>query len=462
MSFLVNRMEKKNVGTHQLICPNCGTPFEIDERGYADILKQVRNQEYDRDLKLQREAMEAEKASEINLVKTRSEMIRMELEKTKDEQIQKLKNSLETTKAEAESAAKLAASETEQKYSSLVHEKESEITRLNGMLNAAKTAQDLAVANANGAAQEQLSKQQEIITALKAKAEMAETQSKLHEQEIIARYESQLKDKEELVEYYRDLKARQSTKMIGETLEQHCEAAFNQVRAIGFQNAYFEKDNEISASGSKGDFIFRDYDENGMEYVSIMMEMKNENETTATKHKNTDFLKELDKDRREKGCEYAVLVTMLEADNDFYNNGIVDMSHIYPKMYVIRPQFLIPFITIIRNAARNSISYKRELEIQKAQNIDVTNFEAKLLDFKDKFGRNYNLASDRFSKAIEEIDKTIDHLQKVKDNLLSSENNFRLANNKLEDLTIKKLTRGNKTMQALFADADDYQSDTSK
>lgn len=268
----------------------------------------------------------------------------------------------------------------------------------------------------------------------------------------MARYEGQLKDKDALVEYYRDLKARQSTKMIGETLEQHCEAAFNQVRAIGFQNAYFEKDNEVSASGSKGDFIFRDYDENGMEYVSIMMEMKNENETTASKHKNTDFLKELDKDRREKGCEYAVLVTMLEADNEFYNNGIVDMSHVYPKMYVIRPQFLIPFITIIRNAARSSIAYKRELEEQKAQNIDVTNFEAKLLDFKDKFSRNYTLASDRFSKAIDEIDKTIDHLQKVKDNLLSSENNLRLANNKLDDLTIKRLTRGNKTMQQMFAD----------
>ena len=292
-----------------------------------------------------------------------------------------------------------------------------------------------------------------MVSDLKAKNEMAEAQAKLHEQELVARYEGQLKDKDELVEYYRDLKARQSTKMIGETLEQHCEAAFNQVRAVGFQNAYFEKDNEVSASGSKGDFIFRDYDENGMEYVSIMMEMKNENETTASKHKNADFLKELDKDRREKGCEYAVLVTMLEADNDYYNTGIVDMSHKYPKMYVIRPQFLIPFITIIRNAARSSIAYKRELEEQKAQNIDVTNFEAKLLDFKDKFSRNYTLASDRFSKAIDEIDKTIDHLQKVKDNLLSSENNLRLANNKLDDLTIKRLTRGNKTMQQMFADA---------
>ena len=283
--------------------------------------------------------------------------------------------------------------------------------------------------------------------------ERYEAECQLQEKAVKERYEIQLKDKDEMIEYYRDLKAKQSTKMVGETLEQHCEVSFNQVRAIGFQNAYFEKDNEVSKSGSKGDYIFRDYDENGLEYISIMFEMKNENETTATKHKNADFLKELDKDRREKGCEYAVLVTLLEGDNDYYNTGIVDMSHRYPKMYVIRPQFFIQIITILRNAAMNSLQYKRELETMRNQNLDITHFEEKLLDFKDKFGRNYTLASDRFQKAIDEIDKTIDHLQKVKDNLLASENNLRLANNKLDDLTIKKLTWKNPTMQEKFAEA---------
>ena len=295
--------------------------------------------------------------------------------------------------------------------------------------------------------EEQLKQQEQ------AMKERYEAEQKLQEQAVKERYEIQLKDKEEMIEYYRDLKAKQSTKMVGETLEQHCEVSFNQVRAIGFQNAYFEKDNEVSKSGSKGDYIFRDYDENGLEYISIMFEMKNENETTATKHKNADFLKELDKDRKEKGCEYAVLVTLLEADNDFYNTGIVDMSHKYPKMYVIRPQFFIQTITILRNAAMNSLQYKRELEAVRNQNLDITRFEEKLLDFKDKFGRNYTLASDRFQKAIDEIDKTIDHLQKVKDNLLASENNLRLANNKLDDLTIKKLTWKNPTMQEKFAEA---------
>lgn len=389
---------------YTFICPHCGKAVEVDENGYAAIIKQIRDDVFQADLEEQKRVMETERDKAVELAKTQAAMEFREKEHELDSQMQNLRSDLKAARENAETAAKLSASEAEQKYGAILSEKELEI-------------------------------------------------AKLHEQELVARYEGQLKDKDELVEYYRDLKARQSTKMIGETLEQHCEAAFNQVRAVGFQNAYFEKDNEVSASGSKGDFIFRDYDENGMEYVSIMMEMKNENETTASKHKNADFLKELDKDRREKGCEYAVLVTMLEADNDYYNTGIVDMSHKYPKMYVIRPQFLIPFITIIRNAARSSIAYKRELEEQKAQNIDVTNFEAKLLDFKDKFSRNYTLASDRFSKAIDEIDKTIDHLQKVKDNLLSSENNLRLANNKLDDLTIKRLTRGNKTMQQMFADA---------
>lgn len=438
---------------YQFICPHCGKPVELDENGYAQIVRQIRDDTFQADLDAQKHAMDADKAAAVELAKTQAAMKFKEKEHQMDAKVQNLQNELRVMQEKAESAAKISAGETEQKYHAILSEKEAEIVKLQEQVHSAQTNTELAVAKAEAAANEQLAKQQEVVAELRTKSEMAEAQAKLHEQELIARYEERLKDTEEMVAYYRDLKTRQSTKMIGETLEQHCEAAFNQVRAIGFQNAYFEKDNEVSSSGSKGDFIFRDFDESGMEYVSIMLEMKNENETTATKHKNTDFLKELDKDRREKGCEYAVLVTMLEADNEFYNNGIVDMSHIYPKMYVIRPQFLIPFITIIRNAAQNSITYKRELEEQKAQNIDVTHFEEKLVDFKDKFGRNYSLASDRFLKAVDEIDKTIDHLQKVKDNLLSSENNLRLANRKLEDLTVKRLTRGNKTMQKLFVEA---------
>lgn len=438
---------------YTFICPHCGKTIGINENDYANIIQQIRDEAFQKELEEQKLTFEKDKRAAVELAKTQAAMEFNEKEHKLNSKLQALESDLATAKNAAETAAKLSANETEQRYSAILSEKDLEIAKLNEKISAAKTDTELAVAKAEADANNRFTKQQEVVADLKAKNEMAETQAKLHEQELIARYENQLKDKDELVAYYRDLKAKQSTKMIGESLEQHCEASFNQVRAIGFQNAYFEKDNEVSASGSKGDFIFRDYDENGMEYVSIMMEMKNENETTVSKHKNTDFLKELDKDRREKGCEYAVLVTMLEADNDFYNNGIVDMSHMYPKMYVIRPQFLIPFITIIRNAARTSIEYKRELEEQKAQNIDVTNFEAKLVDFKDRFSKNYMLASDRFSKAIDEIDKTIDHLQKVKDNLLSSENNLRLANNKLDDLSVKRLTRENKTMQKMFADA---------
>lgn len=404
-------MEKK------LVCPNCGEPFEIDEKGYAAIAKQVRDKEFKEELTRQQASLEAEKRT----------------------------------------ALELAKSQTAETYEKQLAAKEAEILKLKAQGEQAGKQQELAVARAEAALKEQLQaqiqRQQVELTELRAQAELTKKQAELEEKAVKERYEIQLKDKDEMIEYYRDLKAKQSTKMVGETLEQHCEVSFNQVRAIGFQNAYFEKDNEVSKSGSKGDYIFRDYDENGLEYISIMFEMKNENETTATKHKNADFLKELDKDRREKGCEYAVLVTLLEADNDYYNTGIVDMSHKYPKMYVIRPQFFIQIITILRNAAMNSLQYKRELETMRNQNLDITHFEEKLLDFKDKFGRNYTLASDRFQKAIDEIDKTIDHLQKVKDNLLASENNLRLANNKLDDLTIKKLTWKNPTMQEKFAEA---------
>ena len=271
------------------------------------------------------------------------------------------------------------------------------------------------------------------------------------EKSLNERYSDELKRKDDEIAYYKDFKARQSTKMVGESLEQHCEAEFNKLRATAFKNAYFEKDNDAK-SGSKGDFIYREFDDNGTEFISIMFEMKNEMDTTATKHKNEDFFKELDKDRREKNCEYAVLVSLLEADNEYYNAGIADVSYKFPKMYTVRPQFFIPIITVLRNAALNSLQYRAELELIRNQNIDITHFEEDINDFKDKFSRNFRLASDKFKKAIEEIDKTIDHLQKTKDALLSSENNLRLANNKAEELTIKKLTKNNPTMTQKFSE----------
>jgi hypothetical protein len=286
--------------------------------------------------------------------------------------------------------------------------------------------------------------------------DLAKKEQLLKEQNIKETHAAELKLKDEQIAYYKDFKAKQSTKMVGESLEQHCEIEFNKLRATGFQNAYFEKDND-ARSGSKGDFIFREYSPDGVEFISIMFEMKNQNETTATKHKNEDFFKELDKDRREKNCEYAVLVSLLEEDSELYNSGIVDVSYKYEKMYVIRPQFFIPLITLLRNAALNSIQYREQLAVIKNQNIDITHFEEEMNDFKDKFGRNYRLASEKFQKAIDEIDKTIDHLQKTKDALLSSENNLRLANNKAEELSIKRLTKNNPTMQQKFAELKAYE-----
>lgn len=492
-------MEKK------LVCPNCGEPFEIDEKGYAAIAKQVRDREFKEELSRQQASFESEKKTVLELAKAQTAENYEKQLAAREAEILKLKAQSEQAGKAQELAVTKAEAAIKEQLQEQLRSQQKELTELKAQAELAKTQAELAGKQA--AKQEQtlresydvrlkqqqenygmqlkqqresyavqleqqkenygaqLKQQQDSMAELKARyeeqlkqqeqamKERYEAEQKLQEQAVKERYEIQLKDKEEMIEYYRDLKAKQSTKMVGETLEQHCEVSFNQVRAIGFQNAYFEKDNEVSKSGSKGDYIFRDYDENGLEYISIMFEMKNENETTATKHKNADFLKELDKDRKEKGCEYAVLVTLLEADNDFYNTGIVDMSHKYPKMYVIRPQFFIQIITILRNAAMNSLQYKRELEAVRNQNLDITHFEEKLLDFKDKFGRNYTLASDRFQKAIDEIDKTIDHLQKVKDNLLASENNLRLANNKLDDLTIKKLTWKNPTMQEKFAEA---------
>ena len=452
-------MEKK------LVCPNCGEPFEIDEKGYAAIAKQVRDKEFKEELTRQQASLEAEKRTALELAKSRTAETYEKQLAAKEAEILKLKARSEQAEKQQELAVARAEAALKEQLEEKIQRQQAELTELKAQTELTKKQAELAekqVAQQEKTLREsldaQLKQQRESYEAQLKQQEQSmkeryEAERQLQEKAVKERYEIQLKDKDEMIEYYRDLKAKQSTKMVGETLEQHCEVSFNQVRAIGFQNAYFEKDNEISKSGSKGDYIFRDYDENGLEYISIMFEMKNENETTATKHKNADFLKELDKDRREKGCEYAVLVTLLEGDNDYYNTGIVDMSHRYPKMYVIRPQFFIQIITILRNAAMNSLQYKRELETMRNQNLDITRFEEKLLDFKDKFGRNYTLASDRFQKAIDEIDKTIDHLQKVKDNLLASENNLRLANNKLDDLTIKKLTWKNPTMQEKFAEA---------
>ena len=314
----------------------------------------------------------------------------------------------------------------------------------------------LAVQKAVSAKEQELAHKEMQIARLEGDLKASEKEYLFKEKNLIDGYENKLKDKDEQIAYYKDFKARQSTKMIGESLEQHCSIEFNRLRATAFPRAYFEKDND-ARTGSKGDFIFKDCDEDGLEYISIMFEMKNEADTTATKHKNEDFFKELDKDRKEKGCEYAVLVTLLEADNELYNSGIVDVSYKYPKMYVIRPQFFIPMITLLRNASLNSLQYKKELATIKNQNIDIAHFEADMNDFKEKFGRNYRLASEKFKKAIEEIDKTIEHLQKTKDALLSSENNLRLANNKAEDLSIKRLTRNNPTMAAKFAELESRQ-----
>ena len=312
----------------------------------------------------------------------------------------------------------------------------------------------LAVSEAVQEKEKEIAESREQIYVLTGRIETGEKESQLREKSLKESYEEKLKMKDEQIAYYRDFKARMSTKMIGESLEQHCEMEFNRLRATGFQNAYFEKDND-ARTGSKGDYIYRESDEEGTEFISIMFEMKNEADATATKKKNEDFFKELDKDRREKNCEYAVLVTLLEAESDLYNSGIVDVSHRYPKMYVIRPQFFIPMITLLRNAAMNSLQYRKELEVIRNQNIDISHFEEDMNDFKDKFARNYRLASEKFQKAIQEIDKTIDHLQKTKEALLSSENNLRLANDKAENLTIKRLTKNNPTMREKFAELEE-------
>jgi hypothetical protein len=389
---------------HEIICPHCSKAFKIDEAGYADILKQVRDGEFEQQLHERLELAEQEKRNAVALAEAKLVNASQQAAAAKDSEIQALKSKLEA----------------------------------GGM------AQQLAIAQALASVEKERD-------ALKGGLERAQLEKALAEKSLKDKYETQLKDRDDAIERLRDMKARLSTKMVGETLEQHCETEFNRIRATAFPRAYFEKDND-ARSGSKGDFIFRDADEAGTEIVSIMFEMKNENDLTASKSKNEDFLKELDKDRNEKGCEYAVMVSLLEPDNEFYNTGIVDMFHRFPKMYIVRPQFFIPIITLLRNAAMNSMKYKTELALVKAQSVDITNFENELETFKSAFARNYDLASQRFQKAIEEIDKSIDHLQKTKEALLGTDRNLRLANDKAQDVTIKKLTKGNPTMAAKFAE----------
>ena len=425
---------------NEIICPNCKKAFKVDEAGFADILKQVRDHQFEEELQTRLNLAEKEKESAVKLAEAN---IRNSLQ----EQLTKKDNDLAKLKAQNE----LSLSEK-------LNKKDNEITQLKAKIDNIETETKLAV---NEAVQKVEKERDNLANDLKTK----ELEKQNLENSLKQQYSTELQNKDVIIKYkddeiarVKDMKLKLSTKMLGETLEQHCETEFNKLRATAFQRAYFEKDND-SRSGSKGDFIYKETDEFGNEIISIMFEMKNEGAETATKKKNDDFLKELDKDRTEKKCEYAILVSLLEADSELYNTGIVDVSHRYSKMYVVRPQFFIQIITLLRNAAMNSMQYKSELALVRSQNIDITNFEEKLNKFKDGFARNYDLASRKFKDAIDGIDKTIKELQKTKEALLSSENNLRLANEKTDDLTIKKLTHGNPTMKAKFDELTDKKSE---
>lgn len=426
----------------EIKCPKCGEVFQVDESGYAAIVKQVRDKEFEKEVSAHEKQFIAEKESAIKLAKAETEKAFFETLNKKELQISELQSKLS---AENDSK-KLAVKEVSA-------EKDAEILRLKAQIDSCEKDKELAVGKVINEKDKELAEKDSCIVKLTGRLETTEKENQLKEQSLKEQYEEKLRFKDEEIAHYKDFKSKLSTKMIGESLEQHCEIEFNRLRPTGFKNAYFEKDNDAK-TGSKGDYIYRESDENGLEFISIMFEMKNEMDSTSTKKKNEDFLKELDKDRREKNCEYAVLVSLLEPDSELYNTGIVDMSHRYPKMYVIRPQFFIPMITILRNASLNSLQYKQELAVIRNQNIDISHFEEDMNDFKTKFAKNYELASKKFKLAIDEIDKTIDHLQKTKDALLSSENNLRLANNKAEDLSIKRLTRNNPTMAAKFKELE--------
>ena len=422
---------------NEIKCPKCGTVFTISETDYENIVKQIRDEEFTKEIKNREEMYAKEKENALKLAEVNFENTLQESLNKKEIEINELKNELKIKEEKTKN-------DLEKTYTDELNKKELEISELKSKIKIKDTEMELAINKATNEKDKE-------IDALNNKLVINNQEYLIKEKSLKESYEEKIKNKDEQIAYYKDFKARQSTKMIGESLEQHCNTEFNKLRPL-FKNAYFEKDNDIK-TGSKGDFIYRDYDDEKVEIVSIMFEMKNEGDTTATKHKNEDFFKELDKDRKEKGCEYAVLVSLLEIDNEYYNSGIVDVSHKYEKMYVIRPQFFIPLITLIRSSALKALNYKKELEVIKNQNIDISHFEDNMNKFKEGFGRNYRLASERFKKAIEEIDKTINMLQKTKEDLLNSENNLRLANDKASELTIKKLTNNNPTMTRLFADA---------
>ena len=451
----------------EIKCPNCGEVFQVDESGYAQIVQQVRDKEFEKELERREKElaqknendltiarMEQEKSHNEELSKKNNELVE------KDRLIEQLKSQIAGNETEKKLAINEAVQKKEKESDSTISkkneelaEKEREIEHLKAQLEKADTEKKLAVSEAVQSKEKELSDKVTEITELKGQLSSKETESQLKEKSLKEQYEDKLKLKDEQIEYYKDFKARQSTKMVGESLEQHCLTQLNSIRMTAFPTAYFEKDNDAK-TGSKGDFIFRESSADGTEFISIMFEMKNEMDETATKHKNEDFFKELDKDRREKGCEYAVLVSLLEIDNELYNNGIVDVSYRYEKMYVIRPQFFIPMITLLRNAALNSLKYQQELQIVKNQQLDILHFEENMKVFKDGFTRNYELASRKFQDAIDDIDKTIKALEKTKADLLSSERNLRLANDKAQDLSIKKLTKNAPSVRAMFNDIE--------
>jgi len=442
---------------YEIICPQCTKAFKVDEAGYADILKQVRDSEFEQQLHERLELAEKDKLKEVELAKSNIRNDMQVVAAAKDAEIKELEAKLNAGEITSKLAVTEALRVVEKERDVLANELErakqdnqSALKLAEAKLSNSEIAQKLAITEA-------LSKVEKERDELKNGLKQVELEKQLAEKLLKDKYETQIKDRDDAIERLRDMKVRLSTKMVGETLEQHCETEFNRIRATAFPNAYFEKDNNANA-GSKGDFIFRDSDNAGTEIVSIMFEMKNESDTTTTKKKNEDFLKELDKDRTEKSCEYAVLVSLLEPDSEFYNSGIVDMFHRYPKMYVVRPQFFIPIITLLRNAAMKSLEYKTELALIRSQNIDITNFENDLDIFKTAFAKNYDFASKKFKTAIDEIDKSIDHLQKTKEALLGTDRSLRIANDKAQDVTIKKLTRKNPTMAAKFEELDNKDS----
>ncbi|MGN0052270.1 MAG: DUF2130 domain-containing protein [Prevotella sp.] len=431
----------------ELKCPKCGNVFQVDEADYASIVSQVKNAEFEAEIQRRLAEMNKRLTAEQQLATSRTEQsFQAQLSKKdlllgeKDTEIERLKMQLQNIESKKQSELTLALAEKDQT-----------IAQLNSTIAQNNDKLQLAVMEERNKARQSMQKKETELSQLRTALELEKREAQIHESALVKRHEDELRMKQEQVDYYKDLKTRMSTKMVGETLEQHCSIEFEQYIRPMMPNAYFDKDND-AADGTKGDFIFRD-SEDGTEYISIMFEMKNEMDTTATKHKNDDFLKKLDEDRRKKGCEFAVLVSLLEADNDLYNNGIVNKSHLYPKMYVIRPQFFVPFINLLVQASRKSLEYKKQLALAQSKEVDVTNFEQKIEDFKSKFGRHYQLASNKFEAAIKDIDATIAKLQKVRDELLGSENNLRLANQDTENLTIRKLTYNNPTMKAKFEEA---------